>query len=175
MTFMRILIACMALTGASYLVILGTPLTKRTTHTPVAHVVTKVPPAVWIKIIDTSKAETIEGDLYTLTYDSARVEYGRPDPHTVYDLVYHLGDTVLAIMGDTAKWRGAVTLTHQYYADLDSCDWVTDTYVARFWMGKAHGLWSHTERYCTRIWVHEEATYYNGTRIKGHRLSTPED
>jgi len=130
-------------------------------------------PAAGKQVIDTSDVETEEGDLYTLTYDSMRSNQGHPDPKVVFDLVYDQGDTILAIMGDTAKWNGTVTLSRKYFSDLDNCDWVTDTYVAVFKKGKAHGTWRHTERYCEKIWIADTAVYTDGVRTAGKRLSNP--
>lgn len=124
------------------------------------------------QVTDTARTES-EGDTYTLTYDSTCARQGGRDPVTVYQLVYDLGDTVLAIMGDTAKWDGTVTLSRKYFSDLDNCDWVTDTYVAVFKKGKAHGTWRHTERYCEKIWIDDAAVYTDGVRTAGKRLSNP--
>jgi hypothetical protein len=130
-------------------------------------------PAAGKQVTDTARTEP-EGDTYTFTYDSTCARQGGRDPVTIYQLVYDLGDTVLAIMGDTAKWDGTVTLSRLYFADVSNdCDWVTDTYTATFRKGKAHGTWRHVERYCKKVWIDQSAVYTDGVRTAGERLSTP--
>jgi hypothetical protein len=160
--------------GASYVAITGTPHHKTYRVAPATTVVTQVTPAAgaWAPAADTVTYE--EEGVYIVSYDSARVGWGRPDPKTLYELVYDLGDTALAVRGDSTSRHGTVTISRKYFSDVsEDCDWVTDKYVARYRGGKAHGTWRYTETYCGHIWINDSCTYEDGYRISGRRLSTP--
>lgn len=172
MTKLAMLLISSVVAGASYIAITSTPHHGvGPAETPVVTQVPPTPTGAWAPAVDTF---TDEEGTYTASYDSARVGWGRPDPKTLYDLVYDLGDTALAARGDSAGRHGTVTLSYKYFSDVsESCSWVTDTYVARYSGGKAHGKWRHTESYCGTMWINDSATYTAGVRTRGRRLSTP--